>query len=189
MRQTNLFKSPNRKWHGGTRSRGYRKTARPLAKGKWIHVTLKSSKAKGQWSMLSDRNKPEVTCILRQQSRKWGVHLAEVVNMGNHLHIKCRFQYRAGMQNFLRTAPAMIARKITGARRGVAAGKFWQGLAFTRVLSSSIEVLGLKGYFEANRLEALKGSAARDQYLRRFNTWIYRLRSRAIPIPSDPPLP
>ena len=189
MEQTDLFKNPRRNWHGGTRSKGKRKTARPLARGKWVHVTLKAPRARGKWSLLSPSNKFEVERIVRRQARKWGVTVSDFVNMGNHLHIKSRFQYRQGFQNFLRSATALIARKVTKARRGRKVGRFWQGLAHTRILTSSLEILGLRGYFEANRLEATKGSKAREAYLRKLNAWIYRLRARAIAAPSDPPLP
>jgi hypothetical protein len=70
----------------------------------------------------------------------------------------------------------LIARKVTGACRGNKFGRFWQGLAFTRVLKSYTEELNLKGYFHANRNEAEYGPAARDRVLKAFNKWVYRER-------------
>ena len=162
--------------HGGIDSKGRRKEYRPLSEKKWIHLTLKSSKAKGPWSFLTPKNQQIIREILKSKSKKWGVQIAEVVNVGNHLHIKLKFKYREGFQNFLRSVTALIARKITNARRGHAAGKFWQGLAFTRVIKTRIEELQLRGYFKANRLQATKGQKAREEYLQRFNEWITRMR-------------
>ncbi|MBS1970306.1 MAG: transposase [Bdellovibrionales bacterium] len=162
--------------HGGVDSKGRRKEYRPLSEKKWIHLTLKSEKAKGPWSFLTPKNQQIIREILKSKSKKWGVQIAEVVNVGNHLHIKLKFKYREGFQNFLRSVTALIARKITNARRGHAAGKFWQGLAFTRVIKTRIEELQLRGYFKANRLQAAKGQKAREEYLQKFNDWITCMR-------------
>ena len=165
-----------RTWHGGAESKGHRKNYRPLAEKKWIHLTLKSAKATGPWSFLTPKNQILVNEILKSKAKKWGIQIAEVVNVGNHLHIKLKFKYREGFQNFLRAVTSLIARKITKARRGVKSGKFWQGLAFTRVLKTSFEELQLKGYFRANRIQATRGTKAREEYLDKFNAWVYRLR-------------
>ena len=162
--------------HGGVDSKGRRKEYRPLSEKKWIHLTLKSSKAKGPWSFLTPKNQQIIREILKSKSKKWGVQIAEVINVGNHLHIKLKFKYREGFQNFLRSVTALIARKITNARRGHAAGKFWQGLAFTRVIQTKLEELQLRGYFKANRIQAAKGERAREEYLAKFNEWILNLR-------------
>jgi hypothetical protein len=174
-------------------SKGKRKEYRPLSEKKWIHLTLKSQKAKGAWSFLAPKNRQIVNQILKKQAKKWGVQLADVANVGNHLHIKLRFKYRAGFQNFLRSVTSLIARKITSARRGYKitgekvseqsltkskdTTKFWQGLAFTRVIKTRIEELQLRGYFEANRVQAAKGERARSQFLDEFNAWVMGLRN------------
>jgi REP element-mobilizing transposase RayT len=177
--------------HGGVKSKGRRKEYRPLSEKKWIHLTLKSAKAKGAWSFLTPKNQQLIRQTLKEKSKKWGVQIAEVVNVGNHLHIKLRFKYREGFQNFLRSVTALIARKITNARKGYrikgqkieassaskkSTEKFWQGLAFTRVIRTRIEELQLKGYFKANREQASKGEKAREAFLAQFNTWVQSLR-------------
>jgi len=165
-----------RTWHGGAESKGHRKNFRPLSERKWIHLVLKSHKAKGPWSFLTPKNQALIQKVLTERAKKWGVQIAEIVNVGTHLHIKCRFKYREGFQNFLRSVTSLIARGITQSRRGVKVGKFWQGLAFTRVLKTSFEELQLKGYFKANLREAQKGPKAREEFLEKFNAWVYRLR-------------
>lgn len=71
---------------------------------------------------------------------------------------------------------ALLARKITGAKKGNKFGRFWDGLAYTRVLLSKFEDLGLKIYFEGNHLERELGYQERERYLKSFNQWIYQLR-------------
>jgi len=104
--------------------------------------------------------------------------LADGANVGNHLHLKIKIQNRESFQKFLKAVTCLIARKITGAKKGYKFGRFWQGLAFTRVLTSSLEELNLKGYIKANRIQAEKGELAREKFLRKFNAWVYRERLR-----------
>lgn len=97
------------------------------------------------------KNKSMVEKLIQEKSKKFHVKIADIVNMGNHLHIKLKIVSRLSFQKFLISITGLIARKITGARRGKTFGKFWQGLAFTRVVKTSLEELQLRGYFEANR--------------------------------------
>ncbi len=95
--------------------------------------------------------------------------------MGNHLHLKIRFKDRKYVGQFLKSFSATLARAITGAKKGNKFGKFWDGLVFTRVLTTKIEDLGIKGYFEANHRQREYGYAEREFYLKRFNQFLYRL--------------
>lgn len=162
--------------HGGANTRGRRKTERPLDRKKWIHLVLKSDKAKGRLSLLHAKNHPYVEQTLKQKAKRYGVRLAEVVNVGSHLHLKLKITTRSTFQNFLRSTTTLIARHVTGARRGTRFGRFWQGLAFTRVLRTSLEELNLRGYLEANRREAAHTHAAREAYLKAFNAWVKKQR-------------
>lgn len=181
MKQQELIKVSRRVWHGGGKLLGKRKEARPLTAKKWIHLVLKSKRAQGSWSFLQKSNRKIVSEILKRQARNWGVEIKDWVNMGNHLHIKCRFSQRQNFQNFLRTVTALIARQITSAKKGIKIGRFWDGLAFTRILKSSFEELHLKNYFNANRLECQHGPAARETKLKEFQGWVRRLHSGARP--------
>lgn len=161
--------------HGGLQKRGA-KLERPLSTKKWIHLVLKSDQAVGSLSFLRPKNKKIVERILRDKSQKFHVRIADAVNMGNHLHLKIKIKHREGFRNFLRSVTTLIARGVTGARKGRRFGRFWQGTAFTRVLLTQFEELGLKGYFAVNREECQNGYAARAQMLHRFNRWLYRLK-------------
>jgi REP element-mobilizing transposase RayT len=180
VKQTNLFdyydkkdvrKRYGRTQHGGSKTKGHRKLERPLSTKNWIHLVLKSDKAKGPFSFLLPKNKQIIKSIIRAKAKKFGVTMADGANVGNHLHLKIKIQSRESFQKFLKSITCLIARKITGARRGVKFGRFWQGLAFTRVLTSSLEELNLKGYIKGNRVEARKGEKAREAFLQTFNAW------------------
>lgn len=164
--------------HGGASAKGHRKLERPLSTRKWIHLVLKSDKARGKLSFLTPTNKILVQKILKQKAKKFGVRIADLANVGNHLHLKVRITSRESFQNFLKAITTLIARKITGARRGKPFGRFWQGLAFTRVLTSRTEELNLMGYLIGTHLEAGSSTEARNKFLKRFNTWVYRERFR-----------
>ena len=123
-----------------------------------------------------------VEAILRQKAKKFGVRIAELANVGNHLHLKVRITSRLAFRSFLKAVTNLIARKITGARKGKPFGKFWQGQAFTRILTSKFEELNLYGYIKANQIEASQSKAARENYLKKFNAWVYRERPRIKPL-------
>ncbi len=187
MKQVNLFeyfdksiirKRYGRTQHGGLKTKGHRKLERPLSTKQWIHLILKSDKAKGPLSFLTPKNKRIVQSVIREKSKKFGVKIADGANVGDHIHLKIKIQNRESFQKFLKSITCLIARKITGAKRGKKFGRFWQGLAFTRVLTSSLEELNLKGYIKANRIEARLGEQARTLFLEQFNRWAYRERSK-----------
>jgi len=164
----------NRTQHGGVNTKGRRKLERPLSSRKWIHLVLKSDKAKGKLSFLNPKNAQNIKQILKKQANKFGVKIADYANVGNHLHLKIKINNRDSFQKFLKSVTCLIARKITGASKTNPFGRFWQGLAFTRVLQSSLEILNLKGYIQANRIQAAQGESAREKFLLQFNHWVYR---------------
>jgi REP element-mobilizing transposase RayT len=165
---------------GGVKLKSRRKTARPLQPGSIHHVVFKSSKAQGKLSFYF--HKQVISHILRKQSRKFFIEILDFVNMGNHFHLKARFKDRRRFGQFLKSFSAMVARAVTGARKGHAFGRFWDGLVYTRVLLSKFEEFGLRVYFEGNHRQRDLGYAERDRYLKRFNQFLYRLKqTRAAP--------
>jgi hypothetical protein len=166
--------------HGGVSLKKRRKIERPLLPGQITHVVFKSAKAKGRLSFYSQKN--QVHRRLRERAKKYFVEVIDYVNMGNHLHLKVRCNDTDKLKNFLRTFAALLARDITGARKGQPFGKFWDGLVFTRVLMSKFEQLSLRGYFEGNHRQRELGYQERVEYLKRFNQFLYRLKAtRAAP--------
>ncbi len=181
--QFNLFdketkRRHERTEHGGFKTKGRRKLERPFSSKRWLHLVLKSDKAIGPRSFLAKANVKCVREVIEAKGRKFGVNVADYVNVGNHLHLKVKAGSRLQFQMFLKAVTTLIARHVTGARRGFKFGRFWQGLAYTRVLRSRFEELRLRGYFQANREEVASGRAAREDYLEQFNAWLRSRRRR-----------
>ena len=172
-------KKYGRTQHGGALHRHHRKEFRPLSTRRWIHLVLKSDKAYGALSFLNSRNQLVIKKLLADRAKRFGIKIADYANVGNHLHLKIKISSRENFAKFLKSVTAQIARLVTGARKGKPFGRFWQGLAFTRILTTSLEELNLKGYIEANRREAAGSRQARENFLKQFNSWVYRQRASA----------
>jgi hypothetical protein len=183
MKQQSLFdkklkKKYSRTIHGGTNSKGHRKEERPFSSKKWAHLVLKSEKAKGKLSFLAAKNQVWIRQHIDEMARRFGVKIGDYANVGNHLHIKTRASSRLQFQKFLKATTGRIAAHVTGAKKGKKFGKFWQGLAYTRVLKSRFEELRLSGYFAANRVESKNGYQMREDFLDDFNAWLEKLRRK-----------
>ncbi len=165
----------SRRTHGGTQSVGRRKEFRPLDKKRWLHLILKSDKARGRYSMLSPANRVFIAGLIATKARKFGMHIESQANVGNHLHLKLKFETKTGFQNFLRSVTSQIARFVTKARKGHPFGRFWNALAYTRVITSRKEELRLRGYIKANQIESRSSKAQREKYLSQFNAWVESL--------------
>lgn len=165
----------SRRTHGGEKSKNKRKEFRPLDKNKWTHLILKSSKAKVAYNLLQPQNQIFTAKTIGNKAKKFGITIHSSINVGNHLHLKLKFRSREEFQDFLRSVTALIARFVTGARRGRPFGKFWDALAYTRVVTTRKEQLQLCGYMTANELEASTSKAAREDYLAKFNAWVESL--------------
>ena len=152
--------------HGGELTVGKRKTRRPLDRRKPIHLVLRSSRATGQLSFLHAKNKIVVEKIIKKQAAKFGVKIAKAANVGNHIHLLLRFSHRKSFQSFLISVSGMIARFVTKARKGIKFGRFWDTLAFTRVITSSFVYLTIYEYVVANQIEGRCGRTARKNYLK-----------------------
>jgi len=146
--------------YGGSNIKRIRQ--RPVTPKKSHHVSLRASQARGAWSFLSPKNSARVDKILNHQAKRHFVVLESYVNVGNHLHLKVRPQTRTGFANFLRSVSCLIARAITKARKGhPLKQRFFDALAWTRVLLSWKEEKTLDRYFSDNALEAAFGPQVR----------------------------
>jgi REP element-mobilizing transposase RayT len=153
--QFNLFSAVrNGASFGGALRAGQRKTARPLATKKPLHLVLRSSRAVGEWSFLRAKNRTQIDSILENSAKRYGIRVIGFENVGNHLHLLIQGKNRALLQAFLRTLPAKIALAITQAKRGNRVGRFFDQLVFTRVVEWGRDFLRTKRYFWKNKLEA-----------------------------------
>ena len=151
MKQFSFWKNP-RPHHGGAQAQGKRKCARPLTTKNPMHVVLKSSRARGEWSFL--RHAGVVEGKVRATAKKFEIRVLRYQNVGNHLHLAIQGRRRRDLQNFFRVVAQAIAYSVTGARRGKPVGKFWDALVFTRIVQWGRDWRNLGTYFEKNFWEA-----------------------------------
>ncbi|MCC7443129.1 MAG: transposase [Bdellovibrionales bacterium] len=172
--------------HGGDESIGRRKTRRPLDPHRPVHVTLRSERARGRLSLLAPRVRFTVKALALRAAARHEVRVLRFVNVGNHLHLLVKARSRESFQNFLRQTAGQVAQAVTGARKGAAAGssgqrRFWDALAYSRVVRSPREEVGLQKYFLKNLAETLGLPDPRA---------LYRSESVVLSIPAGtgPPL-
>jgi REP element-mobilizing transposase RayT len=157
------FLPPSPLSFGGDIRAGRRKIARPIDPKRPMHIVLRSIRARGDWSMLKRGNRARVHQLVDETASKYGVRVHRFSNVGNHLHLLVSTKTRRGFQSFLRVLTGAIAFAITGARKGNPVGRFWDKLAFSRVLSWEREFRAIETYFIKNDLESL--GIAREQYI------------------------
>lgn len=95
-----------------------RKMMRPLDTKRAVRLVMKSSYARGAMSFTAATNFTKVAHIIDQRAKEFGVKVHRREIMSNHIHVVASFKNRVAFQNFLRTVTALIARTITGARKG-----------------------------------------------------------------------
>ncbi len=141
------------KEHGGSVAKGKRKQARPIIIKRPMHVVLRSPRAFGAHSLLSLRASRYIEDKLHELSKQFKVRVYEYANSGNHIHLLVKTETRKGFQAFLRTLAGLIARFVTGARKGNPMGKFWEALAYSRVVEWGVEFFKVRDYLILNQLE------------------------------------
>lgn len=88
-------------------------------------------------------------------ARRWGVRVYRSANSGNHLHLLVRAPTRDQFQGFLREFSGLAARLVTGAKKGNPFGKrFWDALAYSRIVEWGRAYFEAKYYVIQNELEA-----------------------------------
>jgi hypothetical protein len=88
------------------------------------------------------------------------VKVYRFANVGNHLHLLVKAESRASLQQFLKTFGGLAARAVTGARKGVKQGRFWERTAYSRLVPSGA-FKTVCAYLGKNRLEAIGFGGAR----------------------------
>jgi REP element-mobilizing transposase RayT len=158
-----IFKGNRHLEHGGSLRKGQRKIRRPFDSKRPLHLVLRSSKAKGAWSFLAPMNKLWIEILIPELATRFGVKVYRFSNSGNHLHLLINAPSRRAFQSYLRSLSGLLARKITHARKGhpIIGGKFWDELAFTKVLSWGREFLNAQAYLVKNAIEGLGASSVK----------------------------
>ncbi len=168
--QLKLFKNEASSYGGDLlKSRKGRARPRPLASRSTMHLVLRSTKAKGQWSFLRLENGKKIRTIVEKFANKHGVKIISLANVGNHLHFHIKLSNRHSYRPFIRAITSAIAMAVTGRNRWTAdaakrdksstnrsssaAEKFWDRRPFTRIVQSYLGYLKLSDYIKLNRWE------------------------------------
>jgi REP element-mobilizing transposase RayT len=143
--------------HGGDTREGKRKIRRPFDPKKAVHVTLRSTRARGAWSMLRRENKGRVLALVHRSSECHRIQVHRFENVGNHLHLLVSAGSRRDFQGFLRVLAGQIAFLVTGARKGnpIPGGRFWDKLAYSRVVQRGRDFKNVIRYLSKNAWESL----------------------------------
>lgn len=181
MRQLSLL-SPAPSRHGGDLATGRRKSARPFSPRLPLHVVLKSTRARGELSLLRPARARRVRALLASASAKHGVRLRHQVNVGNHLHLVLQARRRESLRAFLREVAGRIAFETLGARKGRPRGRFWDGSPFSRLVQWGRDLRGVGEYLAGNRVAALGFGARREL------AWETYAREGEPPLPPGPPI-
>jgi len=146
--------------HGGDVCQGRRKVARPFSHKHPIHLVLRSSRARGRWSLLTRDNARRIEKLLNACAKKHRIQVYRFVNVGNHLHLLIRttasgyLAAKQDFQGFVREFAGSIAFQVTGAKKANAKGRFWDKTLYSRLVSWGREFKRVTEYFTKNFLEA-----------------------------------
>ena len=164
--QLQLLKKTKSDYGGALRNkRSGRAGPRPISTQHSMHLVLRSSKATGEWSLLREKNKIKVKEIIDRFSRKWGVVVKRMENVGNHLHLHIQITSRHTYRKFIRAITGAIAMAVTGASRRNSLkaisrqnrpnklDRFWDLRPFTRFVTGLKAITILREYFDLNALE------------------------------------
>lgn len=156
--QKNLFKSEPSDFGGRLlKTRQGRARPRPLATKESMHLVLRSSLAKGDWSFRKGDRQFRIRGLVEKFAQKNGVRVFRLANVGNHLHLHIQLGSRWAYKPFIRGLTAAIAMMVTGRNKWTARTtepvKFWDRRPFTRILKGRRSFLMLKDYVHINQLE------------------------------------
>ena len=167
-----LLEGKNVKHFGGAHLKNSNpKEKRPISTKRSMHLVLRSSMAKYDYSLLKKDQK--IRTIVSAQGRAFGVKIYKQANGGNHLHLIVLPRSRQAFQSFIRAVSGLIAREILGAQRGNPQHiKFWDQRPFTRIVEWGKDFRKVSRYLLQNTLEALGfiGYQPRKQISRRINS-------------------
>jgi REP element-mobilizing transposase RayT len=145
--------------HGGMVRTGRRKLDRPVSTRRPMHVVLMSQRARGPLSLR--RHDRVVRDLLRRMAARFGIRVYDFANVGTHLHLLVRARRRDAFQGFLRSFAGLVARRVTGARRGRPAGPYFTTLAWSRIVAWGRDYIGVRHYVFRNQIEGESGPAIR----------------------------
>jgi REP element-mobilizing transposase RayT len=173
MRQSSFQNFESRKFrseYGGEllRTRKGRSHSRPLATKNTMHLVLRSSKARKEWSFLKKKNAHEIQRLSKKFANKYGVRILSLATVGNHLHFHLRLTNRHTYTAFVRALTGALAMAITGRSRWNHRKeklKFWDYRPFSRIVIGRRAFLNLRDYIQINALEGFGYTRRKSRFL------------------------
>jgi len=158
IRDTKLrdYAAQNPSAHGGAlqNTRRGRERRRPLNSVQSVHLTLRSSQAKGAQSFRRPQHRARIQQLVQRYSKKFLVRVHSMANVSNHLHLHIKLGHERNYKKFIRALTAAIAMHIQQTGKGrPASAKFWDLRPFTRLVQSLRQFSRLETYIEINELE------------------------------------
>ncbi|MBN1113937.1 MAG: transposase [Oligoflexia bacterium] len=142
---------------GGTQS--HPKTARPITTKSCMHITLRSSMARGAYSFLTREYVVKIRNTINRQAVLHNIRLYNFSICSNHVHLLVKLQYRDAYSKFIRAISGIIARIVLGAEKGKARVKellcrFWSGRPYSKIVTWGRQYFNTYYYVAENDLEA-----------------------------------
>lgn len=143
---------------------GSRKRIRPFHRKQALHVTLRSSQAKGTWSFLKHDNYFLILDLLESLKRNFEITIEKQSINSNHLHLLLRAKTKEDLSGFLRALSGLIVRRITGAEKGNKLDlerqtgkqrKFWDHRPFSRIVVFGQDFANVVKYIAMNINESI----------------------------------
>lgn len=152
--------------YGGVlrKTREGRQGPRELTTHHTMHLVLRSTKARGEWSFLKPKNKNRIRQIILKHAQKNYVRLESIANVGNHLHLHIQLKRNHNYQAFIRAITGAIALFVMGLQflkmRAKNAAKkqsdrFWDYRPFTIFVNTHRHILNMRDYMQINQLEGI----------------------------------
>lgn len=136
-----------------------RSKPRPLSIRYSMHLVVRSTRARGDWSFWRLHNRRQIDRILTKFSKTHRVKIISTANVGNHLHLHLRLFNISGYKRFIRAVTGSIAMAVTGSTRwNPAPGpkqKFWDLRPFTRIVIGTRDFSNVNNYIRINQLEGM----------------------------------
>ena len=140
--------------HGGQNAVGKRKKRRPVALKKSLHVIMKSSRARGGYSLRAFHTQPKIEKLIKHFARRFNIKIYQLVINFNHVHVVLKANQRDELQSFFRATAGQIAVLVLKAKKGEKRGRFWDWLTFSRIVEWGRAFQLAMNYVLQNDLEA-----------------------------------
>src|SRR4051812_38036681 len=83
------------------KTRKGRSRPRPLDTRNSMHLVLRSSQARGDWSFKRPRNAARIRELTQKFAQRHGIKVLSMANVGNHLHFHIRLTNRFTYRPFI----------------------------------------------------------------------------------------